>query len=117
MQERIESFMNEIETKNHIMLLMNNLDLCLSIETENQTYYLSFKKNKVEFSENSYFPAVQFAKLSGREEFLILLLDGQIKLREGINIGYFNLICPFRTLLVLESIFYLARPMPAKVFI
>ncbi|MEH7883568.1 hypothetical protein V7654_04505 [Bacillus sp. JJ1609] len=117
MEERIESFMNEIQNKNHIMLLVNNLDLCLSIEAEEQTYYLSLKKNKVEFSREGTFPAVQYAKLSGREDHLIHLLDGHIKLREGINIGYFNLVCPFRTLLVLDSIFYLARPMPAKVFI
>jgi len=117
MEERIESFMNEIQKKNHIMLLVNNLDLCLSIETEKQTYYLSLKKNKVEFSREGKITAVQYAKLSGREDFLIHLVDGHIKLREGINIGYYNLVCPFRTLLVLESIFYLARPMPAKVFI
>ncbi|MEH7440813.1 hypothetical protein V7201_00645 [Bacillus sp. JJ1122] len=117
MEERIESFMNEIQKKNHIMLLVNNLDLCLTIEAEKQTYYLSFKKNKVEFSRDRAFPAFQYAKLSGREDLLLHLLDGNIKLREGINIGYFNLVCPFRTILVLESIFYLARPMPLKVFI
>lgn len=99
------------------MLLVNNLDLCLSIEAEKQTYYLSFKKNKVEFNKEGAFPAVQYVKLSGREDFLIHLLDGHIKLREGMKIGYFNLVCPFRTLLVLESIFFLARPMPVKVFI
>ncbi|WP_423408093.1 hypothetical protein AABM38_20880 [Heyndrickxia sp. MSNUG] len=117
MEERIESFMNEIQKKNHIMLLVTNLDLCLSIEAEKQTYYLSFKKKKVEFSKERAFPAAQYAKLSGREDLLIHLLDGHIKLREGISIGYFNLVCPFRTLLVLESIFYLARPMTLKVFI
>ncbi|MGA9227609.1 MAG: hypothetical protein WB217_14795 [Mesobacillus sp.] len=117
MEEKIESFMTAIQKKNHIMLLVNNLDLCLSIETENQTYFLSLKKNKVELSKEGTFPAVQYAKLSGREDFLIQLLDGHIKLREGINIGYFNLVSPFRTLLVLESIFFLARPMPVKVFI
>lgn len=117
MHERIECFMNEIQKKNHIMLLVNNLDLCLSIEAENHTYYLYFKKNKVELNKDGSSSAAHYAKLSGREDFLIHLLEGQIKLREAINIGYLNLICPFRTLLVLESIFYLARPMPAKVFI
>jgi hypothetical protein len=84
MEEKIESFMNEIQKKNHIMLLVNNLDLCLSIEAENQTYYLSLKKNKVEFSRDGTFPAVQYAKLSGREDLLIQLLDGHINAHLGL---------------------------------
>jgi hypothetical protein len=117
MHVRIESFMNEVQKKNHIMELVDHLDLCLAIEADNETHYLYFKKNSMEYRKDSLPTALQYAKLTGKSDFICDLLDGNIKLREGINIGCFNLVCPFRTLLVLESIFYLARPMEKKVFI
>ena len=117
MQARIESFMDEVQKKNHIMLLVGNLDLCLEIESDHVSHYLYFKKNRIEYKKDHLSLSQQYAKLAGNSDFLCHLLDGKIKLREGINIGYFNLVCPFRTLLVLESIFYLAKPIHVKVFI
>lgn len=117
MHARIEGFVNEVKKKNHIMQLVDHLDLCLEIEADNVTNYLYFKKNRIEFRKDELSPTLQYAKLSGKSDDICDLLDGKIKLRDGINIGCFNLVCPFRTLLVLESIFYLAKPMFKKVFI
>ncbi len=111
MQERIERFVNEISTKNHIIQLVKNLDLCLTIETEKNRFYLYFKDNNVVLREQNDLPAGCQAKLAGENQLIIELLDGEIKLRDGINFGHFKLECPFRILLALESIFFLSRPL------
>jgi hypothetical protein len=111
MQERIVRFVNEINTKNHIIQIVKNLDLCLTIETGGNCFYIYFQDNKVLFRERNDLPAGCQAKLAGENQLIIELLDGEIKLRDGINFGHFKLDCPFRILLALESIFFLSRPL------
>lgn len=111
MQERIVRFVNEINTKNHIIQIVKNLDLCLTIETGENCFYIYFQDNKVLFRERNDLPAGCQAKLAGENQLIIELLDGGIKLKDGINFGHFKLDCPFRILLALESIFFLSRPL------
>jgi hypothetical protein len=110
MQERVERFVNEISTKNHINQIVKNLDLCLTIETGENGFYIYFQDNKVILREQNDLPAGCRAKLAGENQLIIELLDGEIKLRDGINFGHFRLDCPFRIQLALESIFFLSRP-------
>ncbi|MCM3663357.1 hypothetical protein M3204_03000 [Mesobacillus subterraneus] len=113
MQERFIKFVNEISAKNHIFQLVKNLDLCLTIETEEYRFYLYFKDNKVILREQNDLSSGYQAKLAGENQFMIELLDGGIKLRNGINSGYFRMDCPYRIQLALESIFFLSRPLTA----
>lgn len=117
MGERIELFMNALQKKGHIMQLINKLDICLEVETEDNTCYLYFQKNRIEMTDQQNLSAYYHAKLSGRETLLADLFDGKIKLREAVNDGSLSITCAFRTLLVLESIIFLARPMPAENFV
>jgi hypothetical protein len=113
MIERIVQFTKEMENKNHIIPLLKNLDLCLTLETVSDgAYYLYFQNNKIELRGNNSIPADSYATIRGEKNLLNCLFDGEIKLREGVSLNYFQLNCTFRTLLVLESIFFLGKPLP-----
>lgn len=117
MKERIEDFRNVLMKKNHIMQLAQNMNLCLEFEIEYGVFCLHIHKNIINLT-NGWCPhADQHISLIGNEGNIRYLLDGKIKLRDAIQLGYVQLECPFRTLLALESIIYLARPLPEEVFI
>jgi hypothetical protein len=117
MKERIENFRNALVRKNHIMQLVHNLNLCLEIRTEQTTLFLHFQKNAINLSESKCPLDAQHIKLTGNEEQILFLLDGKFKLRDAILLGYLEMEGPYRTLLALESIFHLARPLPEEIFI
>lgn len=116
MQERIDRFVNEIPNKEHILQLVTKLDLILKIEADDNTYYVSFKDGKVAWCD-SCMDMGKTATLSGRGAYFEHLFDGNLKLLQGIKMNYFTTDCPFRAQLVLESLFYLARPLPVYKFI
>lgn len=113
MQGMIEMFIKEVSAKNHIMQLVKNLDLCIMLVAGNERYYLYFQNHVVALKEDSSLPAEYHVKITGSQESFIQLFAGNIKLRQGVDSKFFEVSCPFRTLLVLESIFFLARPIPA----
>ncbi|MBT2693171.1 SCP2 sterol-binding domain-containing protein [Bacillus sp. ISL-55] len=111
MRERIARFANEIQNKKHILQLVNKLELCLKIEAESGTFYLSFKDGKVACQETCMH-ARYTATISGKDALLDQLFNGDLKLRQLVKMNYFTTDCSFRSQLVLESLFYLARPLP-----
>ncbi|ESU31312.1 hypothetical protein G3A_17270 [Bacillus sp. 17376] len=111
MRERIARFTNEIGNMKHVQQLVNKLDLILKIEAESGTFYLSFKSGKVA-SHEICIHAEYTATISGKDMLLVQLFDGDLKLRQGVKMNYIRTDCPFRAQLVLESLFYLARPIP-----
>ncbi|WP_226678820.1 DUF4388 domain-containing protein [Mesobacillus jeotgali] len=111
MRERIDRFVNEVQNKEHVHQLVNKLDLCLKIKAESGTFYLSFKDGKVA-SHETCMHAGYIATISGMDALLDQLFDGELKLRQGVKMNYISTDCPFRAQLVLESLFFLARPLP-----
>ena len=111
MRERIDRFVDEIPNKEHILQLVKKLDLSLKLEAESGTYYISFKEGNVNCCE-SCMHSESIATISGMDPYFDQLFDGELKLRQGIKMNYFTTDCPFRAQLVLESLFYLARPLP-----
>jgi hypothetical protein len=112
MRERIDRFVNEIPQKEHVLQLVNKLDLTIKIEAESGTLYLSFKDGKVACHETCIHSGYM-AVISGRDAFFDQLFEGDLKLLQGVKYHHFTTDCPFRVQLVLESLFYLARPIPA----
>ncbi|WP_213370714.1 hypothetical protein [Mesobacillus boroniphilus] len=111
MREIIDRFVNEIPNKEHVLQLVDKLDLNLKIVAESDTYYLFFRDGKVDCCE-TWIDTGTNAKISGRDAHLEQLFNGDLKLRQGVKMNYFTIDCPFRAQLVLESLFYLARPLP-----
>lgn len=112
MRDRIGRFVNEIPRKGHILQLVKKLDLILKLEADHNTYYLSFQNGKVDWNDGTI-PAGNIVTISGRNACLEQLLDGDLKLMQGVKMNYLTTNCHFRDQLVLESLFYLARPVPA----
>jgi hypothetical protein len=111
MRERIDRFVNEIPKKEHVLQLVNKLDLTIKIEAESGTFYLSFKDGKVACHETTI-NAGYTATISGKDALLNQLFDGDLKLCHGVKMNYITTDCPFRVQLVLESLFHLVRPLP-----
>jgi hypothetical protein len=111
MREQIARFMNDIQNKKHVQQLVNKLDLNIKIEAESGTFYLSFKDGKVACHEICIH-AGYTATISGKDALLVQLFDGDLKLRQGVKLDYITTDCHFRAQLMLESLFYLARPLP-----
>jgi hypothetical protein len=113
MRESIEIFANEVGGKAHILQLIKKLDLCLKLESEKEEVILLFNGGRVELLTGNLNSQYQIT-IKGSEDSLAGLLKGEFKLRQGLRWGYYTVEdCPFRDLLVLESIFYLARPISA----
>ncbi|MBT2679019.1 hypothetical protein J7E38_08395 [Bacillus sp. ISL-35] len=113
MRESIELFANEVGGKAHILQLIKKLDLCLKLQSEKEEVYLAFKGGRAELLTSNLGSQFQIT-IIGSETSLSGLLKGEFKLRQGIRWGYYSVEDgPFRDLLVLESIFYLARPISA----
>ncbi len=113
MRECIELFSKEVGGKAHLLQLIKKLDLCLKLESEMDAYYLAFKGGKVELLISNVHSQFEVT-IHGSEADLASLFAGEFKLREGIRWGYFTIEDGlFRDLLVLESIFYLSREIPA----
>ena len=110
MLERIDRFVNVISSKGHVLQLVKKLDMVLKIEADRDTHYLVFGDGKVAHCESCNNGTV--VTLSGRDAYLEQLFDGDLKLMHGVKLNYFATDCPFRVQLVLESLFYLTRPLP-----
>ncbi|MEW8972310.1 hypothetical protein [Mesobacillus jeotgali] len=111
MREQIDRFVSVITSKGHVHQLVKKLDMVLKIEADRDTHYLFFKDGKVSYCE-SFIPNGTVATISGREVHLGQLFNGDLKLMHGVKMKYITTDCPFRAQLVLESLFYLARPLP-----
>ncbi|RSD28331.1 hypothetical protein [Mesobacillus subterraneus] len=116
MHELIKDFISGIQNKQHLMLLINKLDLCLNIEAGNETFHLYFKHGVAEASSFCT-QAEDQVILVGNEKMLSELFNGKIKLREGERLNYFTIKGSFRSILVLESIFHLSRPTYVEIII
>lgn len=111
MQKRIDRFVNEIPNKEHIIQLVKKLDLILKIDAEGDTYYVSFKDGKVACCDPRMATGT-IVTITGMDAYFEHLFDGNLKLLQGIKMNYFTTDCPFRAQLILESLIYLARPLP-----
>jgi hypothetical protein len=113
MREDMDYFLNEIGEKTHILQLIKKLDLCLELQMDQEVEYLSFKGGKVERFTSNIHSQFQIT-IRGQAGYLAQLFRGECKLRQGVRWGYFIIQdAPFRDLLLLESVFYLARPISA----
>lgn len=111
MRECIDRFVTVLANKEHVFQLVKKLDLVLKIEADHGIHYLLFRDGKVDYCQFSS-PNGNIVTISGNDVYLEQLFDGDLKLIHGVKMNYFKTDCPFRVQLVLESLFYLTRPLP-----
>ncbi|PLR92598.1 hypothetical protein [Bacillus sp. T33-2] len=109
MEEKLQVFAGQVESKGHMFQLVKKLHIILALQTEKGEYRIGFHNNKVDFNiapvdETSLFT------ICGQEEAFCSVLEGRLKLRDAVAGQKLKTTCPFRILLTLESLIYLARP-------
>ncbi|WP_210365236.1 SCP2 sterol-binding domain-containing protein [Bacillus sp. REN3] len=110
MQERAKRFTEGISDKGHLMELVRKMNCGLEMETDTETVYLYFYNGKVTTDPDQQ-AAWRNVTIKGSKDAIARLLDGEMKLRDGVQAGDLRVSGSFRELLALESIFYLASPL------
>jgi hypothetical protein len=109
MIEALQTFLAMIKEQEHLLPLIHNANLHVALQTKQETILLAIKNGKI-----STLPelANQQEKIviSGNINAMEQLLEGKETLRVLASLGQLKVSAPFRTTLLLESIFYLTNP-------
>ncbi|MFJ5759739.1 SCP2 sterol-binding domain-containing protein [Neobacillus sp. NPDC093182] len=109
MEEMIQIFLAAIKNNGHVLKLIEKLEgLTIKLVCEGQEDFLMFHRGEVIFLVDSTDRAVT-CDISGQRDSIYSLLEGKEKLRNLINNGQLKVKAPFRTILLIESIFYLTK--------
>ncbi len=110
MEEMIQIFLAAIKKHGHILKLIEKMDgLTIKLVCEGQEDFLVFHRGEVILLVD-YDDRAVTCDISGQRDSFYSLLEGKEKLRNLINNGLLNVKAPFRTILLIESIFYLTKP-------
>lgn len=109
MKELIKYFVHSLERKKHIFELINHIKLVLTIGNDRDNCSIVFDKGSVFIdSSNVELDDTLKVKIHGNTDAISSLLDGSLKLREGVLRDQLDVVGSFRNKLLLESVFYLA---------
>jgi len=103
----VDNFLKRINHQPVIRILVSNEPVTVLIRNRKDACYLIFSKDKVE-SIKEYNGEID-CELSGEEEMIQSILDGKIQLQEAIKLRRVQIECTYRTMLLLESFFWLQR--------
>jgi hypothetical protein len=110
MEEMIQVFLSAIRKQSHVLKLIENLDvLKIKLNSDNAEEILVFHRGEV-FVLVDNDESTEAYVISGQRDSIYSLLSGKEKLRNLIHYKKLNITAPFRTILLIESIFYLTRP-------
>jgi hypothetical protein len=110
MEEMIQVFLSAIKKRDHVLKLIENLDgLKIKLVCENAEGLLVFHRGEVFSLVDKDDRAVTYV-IEGQRNSIYILLEGNQKLRTLIQNKKLRLTAPFRTILLIESIFYLTKP-------
>jgi 23S rRNA pseudoU1915 N3-methylase RlmH len=108
MIEAVQVFLQEVKKRSHLFPLIQQVDVRVVLKSEQQTIQLIIKNGEILFlhERNDSQP---HCLIIGSNDGLAQLLKGQEKLRTLERIGSLTITAPLRTILLLESVFYLAN--------
>ncbi|MDP4086354.1 MAG: SCP2 sterol-binding domain-containing protein [Bacillota bacterium] len=109
MIESANAFLRSVNEKAHLLQLFNKINfLKISLVSENENVYFALTNGKIELL-NSNIEHVSSYEITGDLQAIIDLLEGKEKLRSLILSGRLETSASFRTTLLLESLFFLAK--------
>lgn len=109
MEEMIQIFLAVIKKHGHVLKLIEKLDgLTIKLVCEDQEDFLVFYRGEVILLVDYKDRAVT-CEISGQRDSIYSLLQGKEKFRNLINNERLKVKAPFRTILLIESIFYLTK--------
>lgn len=108
MEEAVQTFIKGLKEREDLLQLVTNSEFQLSFVCGNQTFRLAFQNGDVSLlhKEDEMFTVIE---TSGKQEELEELLVGKEPLRSLMRKKQLKVSAPFRTILLLESIFYLTK--------
>ncbi|XJZ26833.1 hypothetical protein ACF5W4_16075 [Bacillota bacterium Lsc_1132] len=109
MMDTVQAFIKEIKEKAHVQPLLSKADLSIEFITEMDRISMSFHDGNVLINSDR---KSQYCEMIGKETGMIALMEGKEKLRSLAEKKALSIKAPFRTILLLESIFYLAKKEP-----
>jgi hypothetical protein len=107
MLDAINAFLLNVNARDHVLSLVQTKDFVIQISGQHD---LLFKNGKVEWLQTNDTDKVTYL-IDGDYRTLCQLLEGREPLRKLVREGTLQIIAPFRTVLLLESIFYLTKPL------
>ena len=109
MIEAVNNFIHAVKNQAHIFPLIQQADLQVNIKTNHQAAQLVFQNGEITARQAKKDQPTRF-EISGSQAAIELLLKGKERLRALEGTGRVKVNAPLRTVLLLESIFYLTRP-------
>jgi hypothetical protein len=109
MKEMIQIFISAIKKRGHVLKLIEKLDgLKIKLVCEGKEEFLVFHRGEaILITDNKEKAAIY--EICGQLNSINSLFEGKEKLRNLINNRQLKVKAPLRTILLLESIFYLTR--------
>ncbi|MCQ6275619.1 hypothetical protein JMM81_11685 [Bacillus sp. V3B] len=109
MVKLIKLWVMEINRKKNLQLLMRELCFSFYIKIEKSDILLKIENGHILLDEKATNECAAKV-IEGKEELFLSILLGEQKLREAVKKRELSTTCSYRELLLLESLFYLAKP-------
>lgn len=88
-------------------LLMPEEPLHIRVNKDKDMFYIVLSKDQIDVQKT--FTGEIHIELYGEEKIICKILQGEVKLQEAVQFNQVRLDCNYRTMLLLESIFWLNR--------
>jgi hypothetical protein len=105
MDETVHFFLQMIKERSHVLQLINNIELLVNLVSGEKRVLIAIKNGEVYLLHDTELIQTNY-EISGD---IKKLLEGKETLRSLVRKGQLKISAPFRTILLLESIFYLTR--------
>jgi hypothetical protein len=107
--ESVQVFITKMKEQRHVLELIKNIDyLTIRLVAEDSSISFAIANNDVFVLQNAE-EEIPLCEIQGGIKNVEDLLKGKEKLRTLVNHGRLQISAPFRTVLMLESLFYLAK--------
>ncbi|WP_071393651.1 hypothetical protein [Bacillus tuaregi] len=109
MIEQVISWLSEVNRKQGVRLLIRNIRFSFAVKTEQDELYVKIDDGLVALHEAGESSSAG-KRIEVSSDVLHSILTGERKLREAVKYREAATTCTFRELLLLESLFFLAKP-------
>lgn len=109
MVKLIKLWMMEVNRKKDLQLLLKGLCFSFYIKIEKKDILLKIENGCIILGEQENNERVA-KRIEGKEALFLSIILGEQKLREAVRKKELSTTCSYRELLLLESLFYLAKP-------
>jgi hypothetical protein len=111
MIETVEAFIQSANQRKHVLRLIENTVLTIEFIVKDEAIAITLQNGMTIFADAAGNHAMK-CSIRGDKETIKALITGSEKLRTLMLKGQLQCSAPFRTLLLLESFFYLSKTAP-----